>query len=129
MIRRPPRSTLFPYTTLSRSVRLHHLALEPVEGPQLRPLQEPARRRSARGGAPHRRHRRAQEALRGILEAPDGGRAVRVPLLPAAGVRDARRLRRVRADSDVRRRLPVAQERPLDGEVTLNAPGERGALL
>src|SRR5256885_12764263 len=24
MIRRPPRSTLFPYTTLFRSVRLHH---------------------------------------------------------------------------------------------------------
>src|SRR3712207_7925025 len=32
MIRRPPRSTLFPYTTLSRSVRAAQLAelLEPV---------------------------------------------------------------------------------------------------
>src|SRR3712207_8707107 len=26
MIRRPPRSTLFPYTTLFRSEELHHLA-------------------------------------------------------------------------------------------------------
>ena len=28
MIRRPPRSTLFPYTTLFRSVRSHYEALE-----------------------------------------------------------------------------------------------------
>src|SRR2546421_8780031 len=27
MIRRPPRSTLFPYTTLFRSRRLHHLTM------------------------------------------------------------------------------------------------------
>src|SRR2546430_10264785 len=27
MIRRPPRSTLFPYTTLFRSVRAHHVQL------------------------------------------------------------------------------------------------------
>src|SRR2546422_10987637 len=27
MIRRPPRSTLFPYTTLFRSVQLHRIAL------------------------------------------------------------------------------------------------------
>src|SRR5260221_8659978 len=34
MIRRPPRSTLFPYTTLFRSVREEHwaLALSKVEG-------------------------------------------------------------------------------------------------
>src|SRR2546428_8484256 len=29
MIRRPPRSTLFPYTTLFRSVMLEHLGLTP----------------------------------------------------------------------------------------------------
>src|SRR5258708_29839603 len=28
MIRRPPRSTLFPYTTLFRSVEVHHLEKE-----------------------------------------------------------------------------------------------------
>src|SRR2546430_3341904 len=32
MIRRPPRSTLFPYTTLFRSGRLHQLALIPAAG-------------------------------------------------------------------------------------------------
>src|SRR2546430_9059384 len=32
MIRRPPRSTLFPYTTLFRSVLLHRL-LQDVRGP------------------------------------------------------------------------------------------------
>src|SRR2546430_12480273 len=32
MIRRPPRSTLFPYTTLFRSLILKTLALEPVHG-------------------------------------------------------------------------------------------------
>src|SRR2546422_7033040 len=30
MIRRPPRSTLFPYTTLFRSQRAHLLAAEPI---------------------------------------------------------------------------------------------------
>jgi len=99
------------------AVRLHDLALEPVEAPQLRPLQKSKGRRSARGGAPNGQHGRAQEALRGVLEAPDGGRAVRLPLLPAAGVRDARRLRGIRAGADVRRYLPVAEDRALDGQV------------
>src|SRR3712207_7823899 len=31
MIRRPPRSTLFPYTTLFRSVNVRHLLLHPRE--------------------------------------------------------------------------------------------------
>src|SRR3712207_7867547 len=30
MIRRPPRSTLFPYTTLFRSEDLHHVVLDDV---------------------------------------------------------------------------------------------------
>src|SRR5215468_9963883 len=42
MIRRPPRSTLFPYTTLFRSVR--HLAPRPSASPELRP--DDARSRS-----------------------------------------------------------------------------------
>src|SRR3712207_5375773 len=50
MIRRPPRSTLFPYTTLFRSVRLgvrraDHQALP---GP---PLRRPVRRRDGTGAA------------------------------------------------------------------------------
>src|SRR2546422_8251408 len=31
MIRRPPRSTLFPYTTLFRSLELHRLGVEPLQ--------------------------------------------------------------------------------------------------
>src|SRR3712207_7646409 len=34
MIRRPPRSTLFPYTTLFRSA-LGHLGIEPAAAPEL----------------------------------------------------------------------------------------------
>src|SRR5215813_15026751 len=46
MIRRPPRSTLFPYTTLfrSRSLRDHARGVRPVV----------LRQRPARGGATHR---------------------------------------------------------------------------
>src|SRR2546422_7797415 len=32
MIRRPPRSTLFPYTTLFRSVRLGHVLAQDLDG-------------------------------------------------------------------------------------------------
>src|SRR3712207_8351091 len=49
MIRRPPRSTLFPYTTLFRSSRHHHVREDHV-GPQgERPLQP----LEAVGGALH----------------------------------------------------------------------------
>src|SRR5256885_7595895 len=42
MIRRPPRSTLFPYTTLFRSPqRIHHLGTDPEEA-QLEHLEQPA---------------------------------------------------------------------------------------
>src|SRR3712207_8797678 len=43
MIRRPPRSTLFPYTTLFRSVRVHNVT--PAEAARL-----PLRKDSAREG-------------------------------------------------------------------------------
>src|SRR2546421_8989798 len=33
MIRRPPRSTLFPYTTLFRSIFVHHSPLNPPASP------------------------------------------------------------------------------------------------
>src|SRR3989454_12179713 len=35
MIRRPPRSTLFPYTTLFRSQLANHAALRRIERPEL----------------------------------------------------------------------------------------------
>src|SRR3712207_7722988 len=43
MIRRPPRSTLFPYTTLFRSDRFQAVALE-FQGVAVQPLPGPAQR-------------------------------------------------------------------------------------
>src|SRR5256886_9877548 len=62
MIRRPPRSTLFPYTTLFRSVRAGA-----YDGPRGR---DPGRRRNA---AVRRGHRRRREELR--VEVDGGGAA------------------------------------------------------
>src|SRR3712207_8439260 len=54
MIRRPPRSTLFPYTTLFRSVRPllggDAAAREPADGPRRRRHAPLARRRERPGG-------------------------------------------------------------------------------
>src|SRR5258707_13915126 len=47
MIRRPPRSTLFPYTTLFRSG--HHLRALPARAPALRSGHRAHRRVAARG--------------------------------------------------------------------------------
>src|SRR3712207_8531182 len=47
MIRRPPRSTLFPYTTLFRSSRVGDLGVSKVERPQVR---EPGQVLQARAG-------------------------------------------------------------------------------
>src|SRR5256885_12174428 len=53
MIRRPPRSTLFPYTTLFRSQLVHHAFaacdvvmtfIEALKVPDIRPKQKPAAR-------------------------------------------------------------------------------------
>ena len=67
-----------------------------------------AARRAARPG-------RAEEALRRVLEDPHGGRAVRLPLLPPAGLRHPPELRRVRPHPGVRRDLPVDEGREADG--------------
>src|SRR5256885_4173071 len=61
MIRRPPRSTLFPYTTLFRSERrdvLQH-GLPPVTEPW--GLHRAARERAAQLVDDHRRQRRSEE--------------------------------------------------------------------
>src|SRR3712207_8104630 len=69
MIRRPPRSTLFPYTTLFRSLSLHALA----HAPRPRGPADPGVRRAAAPRAVRRRRmgrrrapgaRRAAAALR-----------------------------------------------------------------
>src|SRR3712207_6928951 len=64
MIRRPPRSTLFPYTTLFRSLRRRPLLADAHAGRGLRRLPFDGRRRRGLGGA----HRRGPEVGAG---APD----------------------------------------------------------
>src|SRR2546430_4242067 len=56
MIRRPPRSTLFPYTTLFRS-----LAASAPAHPALSSLRRPAARKRARRAARSRRRRASPE--------------------------------------------------------------------
>src|SRR5690349_22131836 len=62
MIRRPPRSTLFPYTTLFRSARLGHRDIipprrEPRGGRPARPVR-PGRRPASRPGGRDRKSTR-----------------------------------------------------------------------
>src|SRR5256885_7890143 len=105
MIRRPPRSTLFPYTTLFRSlargtdadvdpaplllasaVRADDVAAEP-----LRPGPPPPR------PGDHRRPPPSPAVARRVRSAPLGGRAVVEPAVAAVGAHaDARRARRRR---------------------------------
>src|ERR1041385_9037777 len=62
MIRRPPRSTLFPYTTLFRSARRRRAVRLDLE-PELR--RPPGRRRAHSSGEPHHgRGRGDRRALR-----------------------------------------------------------------
>src|SRR2546425_3791377 len=69
MIRRPPRSTLFPYTTLFRSEQADDAlraqarpALEPLDHPALaRPGKRPAAPRRGRGGRAAESEARSEE--------------------------------------------------------------------
>src|SRR3712207_6912871 len=56
MIRRPPRSTLFPYTTLFRSVRVLQLAADRAAAAIIRARLSVARERSRLGAEHARRH-------------------------------------------------------------------------
>src|SRR5947207_5626508 len=53
MIRRPPRSTLFPYTTLFRSKLAGELAESGTKGPTLYLFDEPLDRKSTRLNSSH----------------------------------------------------------------------------
>src|SRR3712207_7165501 len=68
MIRRPPRSTLFPYTTLFRSRRRGAHRRHPAAPQGRRPRHDAQRdaggRRRRRGGSPRRRSRVAAHVLR-----------------------------------------------------------------
>src|SRR3712207_8582348 len=59
MVRRPPRSTLFPYTTLFRSQR-HQEPLHP-RGPAHEHEQQPGRERVERAGMPDLRSQAAPD--------------------------------------------------------------------
>src|SRR3712207_7202297 len=66
MIRRPPRSTLFPYTTLFRSVRADEAdRVQPARPPAVEELPQRGRRPVVRGAAGQRareqRARRSEE--------------------------------------------------------------------
>src|SRR2546426_4433423 len=52
MIRRPPRSTLFPYTTLFRSLAIADSAIDEVEQPRLVAVHESAERLVVAGQVP-----------------------------------------------------------------------------
>src|SRR5687767_15335273 len=67
MMRRPPRSTLFPYTTLFRSERRVAAAAQALFGP---PAPEPAPLARARGQGSAHEH--AQPALSGAPPRPAG---------------------------------------------------------
>src|SRR2546425_8926769 len=93
MIRRPPRSTLFPYTTLfrSRAVRAHQAGARPVGSTARlarvclrdRPLARGLAARCRRGPEiPARRDR----VRRGVMERLHGARGDGEPLLAALGV-------------------------------------------
>src|SRR2546429_5106933 len=90
MIRRPPRSTLFPYTTLFRSRDVAHQARRSGDGarhvvlrpPRARPHEDPVllpedrRRAAGRGRTPPQTAVVAALAPRGLL---------RVPIAPQPG--------------------------------------------
>src|SRR2546422_11777114 len=95
MIRRPPRSTLFPYTTLFRSLNRVHAGVTLLEEPDARLQKEVIERLSQAIGKEVRAHFRAD---RGIL----GGVVVRV------GDRIY--------DGSVRRRLATLRRKLVSGE-------------
>src|SRR2546430_6352313 len=62
MIRRPPRSTLFPYTTLFRSSRRAPERSAPPSRRRSTPASRPRSRRPRDGGSARRRRRSGSEA-------------------------------------------------------------------
>src|SRR2546427_4336117 len=114
MIRRPPRSTLFPYTTLSRSLSVEPggvgRALRPGDGRSLslghprarHPTRRPPGADHRRGGGavrhdgrddrgrrddPYAQPRGLPGARRAPLHSPSNGRGIRADLPPCAGAR------------------------------------------
>src|SRR2546426_9941738 len=92
MIRRPPRSTLFPYTTLFRSKRVQRI-VEHVgigDGPQDCLLDLRGGRRTGLGGFATRRHAHMEEATAGAGGRGKGGVGLVPPVPPSAHARAPR---------------------------------------
>src|SRR3712207_9063917 len=111
MIRRPPRSTLFPYTTLFRSDRRWAPAPRPPVGhhlPVLRHHAVPGREgvRDPRGAVPDLRLRRADRGADPAAGGP-GPALLPVRVLHRPAPRLPARARRPRADPALRRRPRV----------------------
>src|SRR2546425_10137807 len=91
MIRRPPRSTLFPYTTLFRSLRVDRRAghalvpVRPVRNPGAAGHPGPREHRRREGGRPDRGGDRA-----GLLARPDPGPEGRVGVVQEGSARAVR---------------------------------------
>src|SRR3712207_8733742 len=68
MIRRPPRSTLFPYTTLFRSPEAPVVRRRDPRRRELRPHHRRARAALAAARALHRRRRRHEDQARPVSE-------------------------------------------------------------
>src|SRR2546426_11101841 len=118
MIRRPPRSTLFPYTTLFRSEALGDLGIDPALGEiLLRPLA---------GGLPERLGVEA----RGEIQHAEELFAAGIPRLPAAllGQRDAGGLGQ-RAHRPRGRQTGLAHEEAEDVAAPAAAEAVRGSPL
>src|SRR2546430_11453562 len=65
MIRRPPRSTLFPYTTLFRSIKVTSDRLRPVDSEVERLVANPQKAQALLGWKPHVEF---EEGLRRTIE-------------------------------------------------------------
>src|SRR3712207_3976463 len=74
MIRRPPRSTLFPYTTLFRSAGGVAAAVGAAAGQEERAGSEPGDGQAGRGGGLlHQGHKERASRGAGPFQAPRGG--------------------------------------------------------
>src|SRR3712207_7672187 len=80
MIRRPPRSTLFPYTTLFRSVpeNVHHFAISPDKAFLSRRRQDLSDRTIEKGLVRHLIHHKAGQDLFGFQEKKSDRKSTRL---------------------------------------------------
>src|SRR5258707_4565093 len=97
MIRRPPRSTLFPYTTLFRSSLAAEQILHQAHAPRAADVdrhdrhreQNAVAKRENRNGVDQRARRRGRETAHGTNVAPAAKRSINVAAPRTARVRSS----------------------------------------